>query len=467
MLLLIHPAARQYVGDLNSELQKEGHKPMSRIQSGLIAFLLTAMVFTHCLNFALFSRFTLGAITERSLSWLFHCAQVPWQQLLWLNARLIMRKYGVSKGRLVLDDTERKRAKNTKTLFGTHKIKDKKSNGYVMGQEFVFLVLVTDIVTIVVDVQVYRPDPKRSAWKKEDAALKAKGIAKRNRPPEPPRRKEFPTKEELAVRLLCRFRLYHGTIAVQSILFDGAYLSGYILKHAKRLFGAVQIISKLRCNQRVREGNRPFVSVTSYFANRKARVWEFALRGGEKTTVILRSARLFVASLGRVMHVVAMKYTDEEEYRYLAAADLTWRADDIVREFGFRWPIEVCFEDMKVYEGIGKAASQRGADGVGCALTLSLLADGFLLTHPDQLALANARQPLRTVGSQCRKIQYEVFLEILDNIIEKDCPKMAVEQLRKALDIYVDTRPSRKHMSGRPIPRAGPSPSLIPRFAGL
>lgn len=464
MLLLTHPAAREFVDDLNGQLVRDGHAPMSRIQSRLIAFLITAMVFTQCLNFALFQRLTLGAVTERSLSWLFHWAKVPWEILIHINARMIISRYAVKEARIVIDDTERKRAKNTRKLFGVHKIKDKKCNGYVMGQEFVLLALVTDIITIPVDVLVYRPDPARTAWRRANQLMKSKGIPKSERPQEPTRGPEFPSKEDLAISLLCRFRYHHGAVVVRSVLFDGAYLTKHILRHVSRLFGNVQVISKLRCNQRVREGNRPKTSVANYFENRKPRSVTQRIRGGEPITIQMRSARLFVESLGRVMHVVAMRYTEHDEYRYIAAIDLTWGADDIVREFGFRWPIEVVFEDWKLYEGIGKAASQRGADGVGCALTLSLLADGFLITLSEQLRLAKSHQPLRTVGSLCRKIQYDVFVEVLRELVDSGRPQDFIAQLKEAADVFVDTRPSLKHMSGRDLPRAGPSPSLTLRF---
>ena len=42
-----------------------------------------------------------------------------------------------------IDDTDKKRSKSTKKISYAHKIKDKGSGGYIMGQSLVFLVLIT------------------------------------------------------------------------------------------------------------------------------------------------------------------------------------------------------------------------------------------------------------------------------------------------------------------------------------
>jgi hypothetical protein len=47
----------------------------------------------------------------------------------------------------------------------------------------------------------YEPDPVQTRWAKQDKALKKQGVAKRQRPPKPPRHPAYPTKLELGLRL--------------------------------------------------------------------------------------------------------------------------------------------------------------------------------------------------------------------------------------------------------------------------
>ena len=61
---------------------------------------------------------------------------------------------------LVADDSDKRRAKVTSTLAHVHKLKDKTSGGFVMGQCLVFLLLVTPTLTL--PVGVYSPAPERN-----------------------------------------------------------------------------------------------------------------------------------------------------------------------------------------------------------------------------------------------------------------------------------------------------------------
>ena len=50
------------------------------------------------------------------------------------------------------------------------------------GQSLVLLLLVTDKVSIPVGVEFYMPDPKLTAWNREDKRLKQAGVPKKERP---------------------------------------------------------------------------------------------------------------------------------------------------------------------------------------------------------------------------------------------------------------------------------------------
>lgn len=54
------------------------------------------------------------------------------------------QKYGIQEGVLVADDSDRARSKSTKRIYGVYKQKDKTSQGYVMGQTIVLLLLVSE-----------------------------------------------------------------------------------------------------------------------------------------------------------------------------------------------------------------------------------------------------------------------------------------------------------------------------------
>ena len=66
-----------------------------------------------------------------------------------------------------MDDSDRARSKNTKRIAYTHKQKDKKTGGYVMGQSIVLLLLVTPKITLPVGFSFYQPDPAIKAWVKQ------------------------------------------------------------------------------------------------------------------------------------------------------------------------------------------------------------------------------------------------------------------------------------------------------------
>ena len=82
----------------------------------------------------------------------------------------------------------------TQRIAYTHKQKDKKTGGYVMGQSIVLLLLVTLKITLPVGFSFYQPDPAIKAWVKENKRLKSTGVIKKDRPKAPLRDPKYPTK---------------------------------------------------------------------------------------------------------------------------------------------------------------------------------------------------------------------------------------------------------------------------------
>ena len=66
---------------------------------------------------------------------------------------------------------------------------------------------------------------------------------------------------------------------------------------------------------------------------------------GEEVVVRVSSARLYVCAHQTKRFIVAIKYAEEETYRYLIASDLSWRMLDIVQGHSLRWLVEVFIQD--------------------------------------------------------------------------------------------------------------------------
>jgi hypothetical protein len=127
---------------------------------------------------------------------MFYHAPIPWTFLFRMGVKVILRKYGITTAVGVVDDADHQRSKKTTHIHKCYKVFDKKTSGYFNGQTIVFFLLVTDLITLPVDFRFYKPDPLEEAWKKEDNRLKRQDMTKKERPTEPARNPEYPTKQE-------------------------------------------------------------------------------------------------------------------------------------------------------------------------------------------------------------------------------------------------------------------------------
>jgi hypothetical protein len=455
------PFVSAFVEELDAALKQ--HNPVSRGLSMLarrwLSFCLMAMMITNSLCWARFERAGLGYYSQAALSWMFRHAKLPWGMLLQMSVWVILRHHDIGSGTLVIDDTDKRRSKLTRRIAGVHKLKDKASGGFHRGQSVVFLLLVSETLTVPVGFAFYEPDPVRRAWVKQDQQLKQQGLPKRQRPPEPARHPAYPTKAELGLQLLEQFRHWHPTVTVKAVLADALYGTAAFMDRAKATFGAVQVISQLRSNQKVRFRNR-CLTLEQYFARYPGVPQRYRRRGGQTVTLWVSSARLYVEAHGKKRFVIALQYEGESEYRYLVASDLSWRTEDIVQAFTLRWLVEVFIQDWKGYEGWGALTKQPGEEGSSRGLILSLLVDHCLLLHPAQLAQLNHRQPAFTVGSLINHIKVDSLLEVFRRILAAADPEQQLQQLSDTLTECFDLRPSEKHMVGRDLGRLAPSPSL-------
>lgn len=459
------PHVKSHIENINNRLVKSGHKKLSKTQQYWLGFCITGILVTGSLLWTRMQSSSLNSYKARALSWMFHSSKIAWSYLIHFSAMVVLDVFKITEGDLVVDDTDRKRSKNTKKLHGVQKTLDKETHGYVMAQELVFIILVTKYVTIPVGFDFFIVDPKLKAWKEEDKTLKEKGIKKSARPKKPHKDKLFPTKIEIFSRLLRRFKtMTQSKFVMKSILADAAYMSRFFIKECRSTFENAQVISQLKSNQMVRIGDKPFKSLEKQFENAKTQITTINLRGTTPVTVYFAAARVFVKSLNRKLLVVAIKYDDKKDFRYFAAIDMSWRALDVVRKYANRWLIEVFNQDWKEYGGWGRAACQQGIDGARRGVILSVLVDHALLIEPEQLRLAQANQPLLTAGTISRKVQTQSLLMAIGTIFDSENPKEAFKQFSLDIENLIDFRESKKHFAGRDFEHFEGSASLKKRY---
>lgn len=454
------PFVTTFVDQLDSALRRIDPKAgMTRLQQDWLGFCLVAIVVTNSICWKRFQRASLGLRSHASLSWMFRQTNHFWQVVLQASVSVILNKYGITKGVLVVDDSDKKRSKQTQRIYKAHKLKDKSSGGFVNGQSFILLLLVTDKVTIPVGVEFYLPDPKLTAWNQEDKKLKQRGIQKKQRPAKPAKNVHFPTKLEIALRLLEEFQAAFTELRVQCVLADNLYGTEEFLDKASGIFGGVQVISKLRKNQKIRFWGKT-LNLTTFFQRYPGVAQQLCIRGDEVVNAYMRSARVHVCAHGKKRFVIALKYEGEEEYRYLVASDMSWRTLDIAQAHTLRWLVEVFIQDWKEYEGWGQLTKQTDEEGSRRSLSLSLLCDHCLLFHPAQLVRIEDKLPACTVGSLRARVQVESLVQFFADVVSSDSPQEQLELVAKQAQEVFRLNDSSKHMVGRDLGRLEPTPTL-------
>lgn len=411
------PFIENYIEDIAQAISV--HSPgssLSSAQKRWLKFCLTGILVTNTVNWQAFERAGLGVYKIAAISWFFRHSNIPWELLFQISISLVLKYYGITEGVLVADDTERKRAKQTQCIHLAHKVFDKKTGGYFNGQEIVFLVLVTAKVTIPVGFKFHTPDPKQVAWEQEEKRLKKEGVKKAQRPKSPAADPAYPSKSDQVLELIKEFRKYHSQIVIKAVLADAFFGTEAFMSEAAKLCNNAQVISQLRSNQIVLFRNRE-LSLTEYFSTHSGVPQKVSIRGGNIIEALVSSARLYVRAHGKKCLVVAIKYPNETNYRFLVANDMSWRTIDVVQTYTLRWLVEVFFEDWKLYEGWKNMAKQPGKDGSNRSLILSLLLDHALLLHPEQKARLDHNLPACTVGSLRQFCQGEALLAFVRSLL--------------------------------------------------
>lgn len=292
------PFVKIYIEELEDAVKKyDPNAKISKIQKSWLAFCIMAIYITRTVCWAKFERAILGRKSAASISWMFRKADIPWQFLLTASTMAVIKRFGITRGRLAIDETDKKRSKAAKLIYKLHKIKDKTSGGYINGQKLVFLFLITDLVSIPVGFEFYVPDPELKKWRKNDEKLK-KGVSKKNRPTKPIRNPNCPTIAEIALGLMKQFRIEHPCMMIDCILADALYGTNDFMDKASAVFGGVQVISQIRRNQNVLFRNRK-MGVEQYFLSYPGTRQKIAIRGGKLEKATVGSARLHVCTHGK------------------------------------------------------------------------------------------------------------------------------------------------------------------------
>jgi hypothetical protein len=289
--------------------------------------------------------------------------------------------------------------------------------------------------------------------------LKKQGVPPKQRPPKPTPHAQYPTKRQLALRLLAAFKAPHPTIRVHGIAADALDGTGACGDEASALFEGVQVLSHIRSHQHIRVGQRP-QPVADYCATHPGTPHPIRIRGGAERVAMVGSARLYVCSHKTKRCIVAIKYAEAESDSSLIASDLSWRTLAIVQGHSLRWLVEVLMQDWQSHAGWSQLTKQPGAEGACHSVILSLLVEHSLFMHPAQQAQLKNNRSAYTVGRLRAHVQAEWLIDVIDDLVSADHPQDQLQRFIKALHEVFALDQATKHMIQRQLGRLEPTPSL-------
>lgn len=442
------PFIKQYINHLDDSLKQENvAHALTFAQKLWLGFCLMGILMTNSICWAKFERLSLKACTQHGLSWMFRHSKICWDKLLDTSVKVILKKYGITRGVLVVDDKDLSRSKNAKHLYRLHKIKDKKTGGYFLGQNIVLLYLVTEKISFPVGFVFYSPDPALKEWQERRKAQKESKVPKSQRSPKPERSPEHPKKYELALKLLNTFKEQFPCFKVIAVLADCLYGHRPFMEGVTRIWENVQVIAKMRKDQNIKCCQKEY-SCEKHFASYSGWNQKIKIRGREEKELLAGGGRFYVSSHQSKRFVIAMKYDGERDYRYLMASNLSWNMKEIMELFTIRWLVECFFENWACYQGFCSLAKQCGAEGSERPLILSLLFDHcFFFQTQQQISIEN-NHSLATFGTLLEKNRAQAFCQFIQKLLEEESPKSRIQELVNQIDDVFEIKPSKQHLSG-------------------
>ena len=441
-----------YLDDLSSKLfALDASYRLSKRQIYWLKFCLTGLFLSNTLNWSCYSRLSFGYYKISALSWMFRHSKINFEVLFMHSIGHVLSTYNLGSGHLIFDDTDNERSKNAVHIHALGKQKDKKSGGYFLGQNILFMLLVTDKVTLPVGFKFYENDPTWLSWKKEDTRLVAKKVTKSHRPDEIARNFDvYPTKHKLSCQLAAQFKQHFPAFVVRSIMADCLYGTKEWTADMLALYPDAQMLSQLKSNQKIIYHNQEY-SLATYFKQRAAISSTTVIRGGKTVPIYYSSVIAKVKAHGAKRLIIAYKYHGEDEFRYVFASDMSWMPHHIIATYSLRWLVEVFIADWKKYEGWAVLTKHIGDEGAKTTLCLSLLFDHCLILHPEQQARIENNMPPATVGSLREKSIQQHLVKTIQHIIEAPNSKELLKQLVNNIDKIYILADSKKHLSGKNI----------------
>jgi len=112
-------------------------------------------------------------------------------------------------------------------------------------------------------------------------------------------------------------------------------------------------------------------------------------------------------------------------------------------------------------------AMQRDVEGSFSGVIMSLLANHCLLFHPKQVCRIENKLPLCTFGSLRESLKNESILSCFYKILISDSPMDKFLSMQKEFENHFKERDSRKHFSGREMPKVKRTRSYKKRTENL
>jgi hypothetical protein len=439
------PFIKKYIQSINETLKRhDPEKALTALQCYWLSFVILGILVTNSVCWKKFERYSLGQYAASSISFMFRRAKIAWDWLLLVSTMYIIKSYKIQLGSLVIDDSDIERSKNATKLGKLHKIRDKKRSGFFVGQNIIFLLLVTKEYTLPVGFNFYEPDPDVVKWRKQEKILKEKKVAKEHRPPAPPKNPNYPSKKQVALDLLRNFVMNFNDIKIKAVVFDNLYSSKEFIEAVAELTKQKQVITQIKQNQLINV-NGKYIQIQDFFSNYSGKTITLNLRGKEKV-ITYCGGKFKVKSLEKKYYVIALKYDNEASYRYLIAHDSSWRDVDIIEKYSYRWLVEVFIQDWKSYEGFEQLAKQPGIDGSERGVILSLLCDHALLVHEEQEVLFKNNESAVTVGSLRERVMMQSLVSFVEEIVMSANPIQKLKIFSEQVTELFELRTSCKHL---------------------
>ena len=116
----------EFIKGVNDNLIEGGHPSLSQKQAKWLSFSMMGILSSRTLCWKENERNSLGKYSDGAQSWMFRHSSIPWENLFEAGIRNTLREFNITKGSLLVDETDRGRSKSTKDIYQVHYLKDKK-----------------------------------------------------------------------------------------------------------------------------------------------------------------------------------------------------------------------------------------------------------------------------------------------------------------------------------------------------